>query len=157
MSTIGRLEEWCWQSTVCFAALLYGDDDGVARGYLDLAGENNYYHAWVEFGYEGNLYVFDPSLSLLTLKSEYYRSMNVKVIAKVSSSNIRVALYGRHDLQAKKSAYEEDPVSPIRGVYIPGDDNPEAPLYRVNSKILVDVDGRKKKIKKMTSRFFYNG
>lgn len=149
MITKGELEGWCWQSTT-FLSVFFQNSDLITRGNLTLDSYRygDYFHAWMEIVYKSKEYVFDPALCILCQKDIYYSELNARVKAKVEVVQVKKSLIECLK-NNEKSAYFPGTV------YVPGTDDVNDSLFRVNSQLGAEIE--EEKIKKLNARFFFNG
>lgn len=86
-----KLESWSWQTTES-AIVFLNDDDYIERGYLYFDENNQYFHSWICFNYNGTKYVLDPSLNFLCKKEDYAKIFKTDVKAKVSAKAVKEEL-----------------------------------------------------------------
>lgn len=95
------LEGWCWETTasaICF----FQDEDYIERGYLKLSEkENEYYHSWIIFKFEGEEYAFDPCLNILCKKEIYDKVFETKVVGGTTAKQVREYLI--HEIENQKN------------------------------------------------------
>jgi hypothetical protein len=78
MSTSENLNSWCYQSTA-FLSIFFRNDDKVVRGSLKLYDGDDYLHSWIELSLGDDNFVFDPALSIVASKDDYYRILYANV------------------------------------------------------------------------------
>ena len=75
----------CWQ-TSNFLAPFFQDHDSVVRGHLHW--HQNYHHGWIELERMAGDFVFDPALSILCTKQDYYDIFTPRIAGKAQVKDV---------------------------------------------------------------------
>lgn len=70
--------------------------DFLVRGFIDLEDYKDYHHGWVEFEFEGQVYVFDSRLKDVVQKQEYYEYFNPRIDYKKTQREILAEYLNEH-------------------------------------------------------------
>ncbi|MDD3392101.1 MAG: hypothetical protein PHE54_00920 [Bacilli bacterium] len=137
----GVLEGWCWQITE--TAILFLDDESyIERGNLIFSKYNLYYHSWIIFNYQSQDYVFDPCLQILCKKEIYQECFEPELKGTVTAKQVRKYFIDYVFNSFKKENYskienimktffgENGSGEQTKKIVVPGEDNPNAPIYR---------------------------
>ena len=136
------LEGWCWQTTES-AIPFFEDDDCICRGNLKLDYEAYYWHSWIEFELDGEKYVFDPCIRIITLKEVYHKIFEIEVSGMVTSKQVSEDIVRRAVELKKIIPYKDRLIEYLSGsliikdsiqIYISGDDDVTSPMYRNSTK-----------------------
>lgn len=136
----GLLEGYCFQTTET-SSLFLNDDDYIERGYLRFSMYKVYYHAWICFKYNEELYGFDPCLNLLCKKDLYTKIFETDVKAKISAKEVR------EDLAIKVSSLKQK-----EKIHIIGSEDINSPMYRNDTRYKFEYENGK--VKKLTAHYY---
>ncbi len=167
----GSLEGWCWESTqIC--ALFMQDDDYIERGYIklnELDSTPSYFHSWICFKVDGKEYVFDPALSKIASKENYYKHSSPIVMGRVSAKQVKehflkkmkepknikrqLSKFGQF-LREKigAEAFDREIERQNRETLLVGNENINGPIYRGYVGYIAET--KKDKIKNMTAHIY---
>lgn len=77
----------CYYYSV-FALMGLNCDDYLVRGVINYPDYENYAHGWVEFTFNGEVYVFDSMIEGISLKSEWEKEFNPKITYRKTQQEI---------------------------------------------------------------------
>lgn len=161
----GALEGWCWETTET-AIVFLNDEDYIERGYLTFEEYRVYYHSWICFEYENEMYVYDPCLNKLCKKKWYDEIFEIEVYGRATAKEVRDDLISRIQQHSDKVdnpiTIEEflhtryrNPFGSSKGeTRIIGGEDVNSPMYRNNTgyKALIETG----KVKAMIARYYSN-
>ena len=168
----GRLEGWCWQTTET-ASLFMPNNSVIYRGNLFFNEYKKYYHSFIQFEYDHELYVFDPCLCLINTANLYFKILDVEVKASITAKEIKTYFMEyisnppkkeRHysaeteaaaDRFMRKFFGDDYAANKEKEVVIYGNDDPTTPMYRNNSGYK-NVVIENKDVKSLTVHYYMN-
>ncbi len=162
-----KLKSWAWQTTES-AIVFFDEVDYIERGYLKFSEDKNYYHAWICFMFQSELYVFDPCLGLICKKELFFKVFEPIVVGRTTAKEVREELIYRINYPKIKKISEEekwmqDFLSELcpnavqmqdRETIIDGDEDVNSTMYRNHTCYIADMeDGQ---IRKLAAHFYNN-
>ncbi|MBR3523827.1 MAG: hypothetical protein IKN87_04035 [Bacilli bacterium] len=165
-----KLAGWCWQTTES-AIVFFQDYDYIVRGELYLDDDNpKYFHSWIRFKFEGNEYIFDPCLNIVSTKDDYNKLFRPKIKGLASAKVVKQELIKQVNeyVPGDNTKYFEElnKIMRLNKSYIKYCDdyqkdvkvggkksNPNDPLFHNAAGYNVELEGNK--VKKINAYYYY--
>ena len=161
----GLLEGWCWQTTES-SIVFFDDDDYIERGSLTIAPNNEYWHSWICFMFNDNIWVFDPCLQIIVEKNIYYHVFEIKEIAGIVTANLvkQELIYRINNREKNKHNESKSQFSNFLAQYmserqknethILGDSDVKSTMYLNNTGYTATIDNGK--INSLIAHYYFN-
>lgn len=144
----GRLIGYCYQATE--VASLFLMNASICRGKV-LSCD----HAWISFDYQGESYIFDPALNLISKEDLYHFFLESEVAVKIPTSFVQRDFLLYHTRQ-KEEFIPELKLDrllqlPTSAIYILGSEDACDAFYRTYSAL--DAEMENHKVKSLRAHF----